>query len=155
MLRLRPLQERGEQAAFGQADHDVVPHADLVEEPHLLKGPGDPVVGRIVRLQNTDADRVDDDDAFVEGQHPAQQVYQGRLARAVRPDDARDPLPEDGHRELVHGSNRAKALRNRLRLQGEDAGIDFGSHSLNFPTRPCGLNNIINTSKIPSTTCRA
>ena len=89
------------------------------------------------------------------GQHPAQQVDQGRLARSVWTDDAGDPLPEDGYRKLVHGVHRAKALRDRLRLQGEHAGIDFGFHSRNFPTRPCGRNNMSNTNRMPSTTCRA
>ena len=48
----------GNQPTFRESHHDVVPHADLVEEPHLLEGPGDSMIGRLVRSQDTDANRV-------------------------------------------------------------------------------------------------
>ena len=110
MAGFRSFQERGKESPFRQDHHDIVPYADLVEEPHLLKGPRDTVAGRLVSLQDPKADAVDYYDSAVEGQHPAQQVHQGRFPRSVWPNDAGYPLPEDGHREPVHGLNRTEVL---------------------------------------------
>ena len=72
MAWLPSLEQRGEEAPFRQDHHDVVPDADLVEEPHLLKGAGEAVFGGFVSPYDLEADAVDDYHPAVEGQYPAQ-----------------------------------------------------------------------------------
>ena len=108
LLPARPPQpeEGGPQVAaehrFG-AEHHVLVHGQPGAQPDALEGARDPEPGQVVRMVPAQDGVAVADGARARMDEAADDVEQGRLARAVGPDDADDLTAADRHRHLDEG----------------------------------------------------
>ena len=92
------------------ADHDVLDHAQLAEQPDVLKRPGDAAAGDRVGRAAGDLGAVEADRPAVGPVQPRDDVEGGRLARAVGTDEGVDVAAAHRHVEPVDGGDAAEAL---------------------------------------------
>jgi len=108
------------------ADHDVLERGHVGEQADVLEGPRDPCAGDLVRRAHLERLAVELELASVAGVQPGERVEEGRLARAVRTDQAVDLALVDTERNLAQRLHPAEALGDALRAQ-QDA------HHARFP----------------------
>jgi hypothetical protein len=106
--RQQPGGEPGPRVPVG-ADHHVLQHAQAGEQPEPLQGAGDAEPGQPVRPVPAERPAAPAHLARARADEPAHDVEQGRLARPVRPDHARDPARRRRQRHLLQRDQPAEA----------------------------------------------
>jgi hypothetical protein len=97
------------------ADEDVLDRGHLLEETDVLERPADPALDDRVRRLAGDVLAVEHD--APRGRHvdAREHVEEGRLARAVRPDQRDDGAAHDREVDVVRGDEAAELLPHLLR----------------------------------------
>ena len=126
-------------------DAQIFPHRQLGKDLGDLKGTRDPAPDAPRRQQIRDVLLVEQDAAGGRGQKSADQIEEGRLARAIGSDDRPQLAVLDGHRHVADGDQAAEVARDVLDLeQAHVAALRWM-----MPSTPRGKNSTTSTKNSP------
>src|SRR6266540_77787 len=120
LLEARRTEDRAEHATLDAAvpgNEDVLERSHVVEEADVLKGPRHAERRDFVRRQTGDRPAVEVDAARGRLVHAGEDVEEGRLAGAVRPDEADDLSARDDEVDVVDGDQPSELLPDVDRLE--------------------------------------
>ncbi len=98
-------------------DAQIFPHCQLGKDLGDLKGTRNPTPDAPRRQQIRDVLFVEQDTAGGRGQESADQIEEGRLPRAIGPDDRPQLAVLHGHRHAAHGDQTAEVTRDVIDLE--------------------------------------
>ncbi len=105
------FKERLPDIPLGQDDEDIVEHRHLLEESYILECPRHAVERHLVASDSCQARRIGNDNfPAVDLVHAGEDIDERRLARTVRPDDARDFPLVKGNGKVVDGVHSVEVL---------------------------------------------
>src|SRR3984957_9124997 len=142
-------------AAEAGADLAVLQHRHLGERLHDLVRAGEAATRDVVGLVAGDVGAGEHDAAGVRREDAVDQVEQGRLAGAVRPDQAEDLALAHLEREVAHGLQAAEALAHlgeREDRRHSSTRWLRGKRVWMKPIRPEGKNSTMTSSSAPEIT---
>ncbi len=136
-------------------DHDVVEDAEPLKRSQLLEGAGHSAPAHDVGRQAGESGPVQPHLALVRMVEARDDLEQGRLAGAVRPDDAHQLARLNVERDPAIGDDAAEALGDAGDRQEAHEAVSAAARPRHrspiHPTRPCGTHRTITMSAQPYT----
>jgi len=152
--RARPGQRRIFPAEAG-AHPAIFQYGQLGERLDDLMGPRDALPRDTVRRLAGDVDAAKSDMTAVGGEYSVDQVEDGRLAGAVRSNEAEDLALADCKAQLIDGPQPAEPLAQVLDLEQRrhsSTALVRGQRPYIQPINPPGTNSTIRSRRAPETT---
>src|SRR6202030_2373704 len=139
--RLGRAMERQGFAAETGADGAVLQDRHIGERLYDLMGAGDAVARHHERPLAGDVDAVKGDAAGIRREHTVDEIEQGRLAGAVRPDQSKDFALAHCEAEIMYGEQPAETLADAVEFEERGHSSTFcrrGKRLWMKPIRPDG-----------------
>src|SRR5581483_2298062 len=116
-LTCPPARSRPPHPSADGAELDVLQHREVGEEPNGLEGAGEAPARETMRAPARDVVPVEDDRSGGRPLETGERVDEGRLPRAVRPDQAEDLALSQHEIDPVHGPDAAEVHLEPARLE--------------------------------------